>query len=118
MNSLGQKVDNKMPAKLKQLNKACGYIGDCDVLCTKQAWFGKANPTRYCQKYFLKWQQANLEKLTSGNNGGAPWILNVNGNEPVHTDGGINSICINEIPMIERDKMVNFQATAYIPSGN
>jgi hypothetical protein len=43
----------------------------------------------------------NLEKSTSDNNGGAPLILNVNGNEPVDTDGVINNICVNGIHMIE-----------------
>ncbi len=44
--------------------------------------------------------------------------MNVNGNESVDTDGGINKICITGIPMIERDEMVNLQATINVPSGN
>jgi hypothetical protein len=58
-----------MPTELKQMNKACGYTIDGGVPCNKQVQFGKANPKHYCQKHFLKWQRANLEKSTSDNNG-------------------------------------------------
>jgi hypothetical protein len=69
-------------------------------------------------KTFHEWQQARLEISTSQNNGGGPQILNVDGNEPVDTVGGNNSICINGSPTIQRDKSVNLQATVNSPSAN